>query len=729
MRGHSSPYVFLMAFSCVFTCVFNCASAARAAPTASSTPPASCANRADVDLFWTQLDALCDQPEAIARAQTSTTPAIAAAADQLAAHCATSPDGSAPALAAEAPRERLARIASVARAGGVPLPGPPAPGPLPRRDTLEDLLLRQLGPARPWQGGLALDLLTAELRDAICSPALAAHLPHTCAATPLDRPALPALEGALLRDALDLFGAATSEALQRVEPERRQALLLARALLTAARSGGDLVDVSRALALLARSDGAPALLARPAGAPDGAGACPTPEPGRPLSVVAHVLHRLSLEAAHLARDDGAHGERVTARALREAQLRAADHIPSPEDLEVTRALLRAVLEAHRLRMHLTPGDRAALRALAEAEGRALLHAYRAIWGTPPPLPPDVEAALAAFAAGELDAALHAALSLTSSTPETRAAIERAVQAIRRAAHARDEAEVRRILRRLVSPLGPWSEGVLFDVNLGALSLTRADRSRFAGDLTLGYQGSSWGVAFLGALSAYDYQSDTLLSETERISGELDLWYAAKGPLRVEGRVSAAFATFGTSRVDYAGRDLGALDTEDSGMFRSALLAGLRDERSPTAAWGAWIGAGLQVEDYGSVSSDALGGNFATLDHTTTTTLLLEARLRAQLALIERLLVLRARADVKRYGITRDSLGVALTAGDFVVAHSAAAHTQTEIVTRGFLDLEALRFGGFVPALSGGVDLFWLRGVESRSTVVPVFGAGVRRVVF
>src|SRR5690606_18001329 len=149
------------------------------------------------------------------------------------------------------------------RRPSAPSAPPPAPGPRPRSDTLEDLLLRQLGPARPWQGGLALDLLTAELRDAICSPALAAHLPHTCAATPLDRPALPALEGALLRDALDLFGAATSEALQRVEPERRQALLLARALLTAARSGGDLVDVSRALALLARSDGAPALLARP----------------------------------------------------------------------------------------------------------------------------------------------------------------------------------------------------------------------------------------------------------------------------------------------------------------------------------------------------------------------------------------------------------------------------------------------------------------------------------
>ena len=57
--------------------------------------------------------------------------------------------------------------------------------------------------------------------------------------------------------------------------------------------------------------------------------------------------------------------------------------------------------------------------------------------------------------------------------------------------------------------------------------------------------------------------------------------------------------------------------------------------------------------------------------------------------------------------------------------------QFELVSRLFFDFEALRFGGFVPAVHAGFDLFYLSlpGEAARVAPVWVFGAGVRRVAF
>ena len=64
------------------------------------------------------------------------------------------------------------------------------------------------------------------------------------------------------------------------------------------------------------------------------------------------------------------------------------------------------------------------------------------------------------------------------------------------------------------------------------------------------------------------------------------------------------------------------------------------------------------------------------------------------------------------------------------ANPAESATQTEVKARIFLDADIARAFGFVPSLNTGFDYFQLDATSgSRSTLVPVFGAGIRRDVF
>jgi hypothetical protein len=56
--------------------------------------------------------------------------------------------------------------------------------------------------------------------------------------------------------------------------------------------------------------------------------------------------------------------------------------------------------------------------------------------------------------------------------------------------------------------------------------------------------------------------------------------------------------------------------------------------------------------------------------------------------------------------------------------------QLELSTRLGLDLEALRFGSFVPGLTGGADVVSRSGDGASATsLVPAIGAGIRSEAF
>src|SRR5690606_27203466 len=112
-------------------------------------------------------------------------------------------------------------------------------------------------------------------------------------------------------------------------------------------------------------------------------------------------------------------------------------------------------------------------------------------------------------------------------------------------------------------------------------------------------------------------------------------------------------------------------------------------------------------------------------------LVLEGRLRAQLAVWPRYVALRIRGDGTRYSVSRQSETLLFTAGGNSVIQTSDTSVVTEIHGRAFLDAEVARFFGFVPGLFGGLDYL---SVDSSSdgvvsAVTPVFGAGVRQVSF
>lgn len=107
----------------------------------------------------------------------------------------------------------------------------------------------------------------------------------------------------------------------------------------------------------------------------------------------------------------------------------------------------------------------------------------------------------------------------------------------------------------------------------------------------------------------------------------------------------------------------------------------------------------------------------------------EARLRVQVQIIPKWAVGRLRFDARYLRLSRLQRSLFAGPGAVDIGTSASRGHQVEAISRMFLDFEALRFGGFVPTLHGGLDTFHLRlPNESPSTaLVWLFGVGVRRI--
>lgn len=294
--------------------------------------------------------------------------------------------------------------------------------------------------------------------------------------------------------------------------------------------------------------------------------------------------------------------------------------------------------------------------------------------------------------------------------------------------ARDEGSAKRILARALLPLGPWSENILTDINLGTVSLSDRGYS-FAGDLLLGYQTSDFGVDVRGAVYEYDISKERRIIQISQRELQLEGWLnIGSEKFSVETRAEGKFAYFDSTRISAVPGETLFFD-ETSYMGRGVGLLGLRAQPSMRFAGGLWLGAGFQYEDYSPLQT--LSSTSVSFADETNTALIMEARFRMQWALWPQYLVARLRADGVRYEMARQNQTSLVSAGAVQSSEQSESATTLEAHARGYLDAELARFWGFVPGLYAGFDYLSIDSSSqgTLSSFAPVFGAGIRRVSF
>jgi hypothetical protein len=196
-------------------------------------------------------------------------------------------------------------------------------------------------------------------------------------------------------------------------------------------------------------------------------------------------------------------------------------------------------------------------------------------------------------------------------------------------------------------------------------------------------------------------------------------------VRLEPRFSGGVVYYGTLADDTT--TTVALQTNQDSIFGRAVGSlGARVQPGSRVALYASLGAGGQYEDYYRVVQTSLGEQGTVFD--AATTVRFEARVRAQVAVVPRILSFRARADLNAFDMRRSDQAVTSSLGKVTQAEQGVTEiAQVEIFARGFIDADVARFFGFVPAVHGGANVFMLSsGGASTSTIVPVLGVGIRR---
>jgi hypothetical protein len=103
----------------------------------------------------------------------------------------------------------------------------------------------------------------------------------------------------------------------------------------------------------------------------------------------------------------------------------------------------------------------------------------------------------------------------------------------------------------------------------------------------------------------------------------------------------------------------------------------------------------------------------------------EVRLRLLWSAWPEVLSLRGRGDLSVQSLTRNDL-VAPPAGAPTGTPSGEPVTQLDLRVRGLVDVEALRFFGFLPSLHVGLNY---ERVDTAAHLSPVLGLGLRRATF
>lgn len=349
------------------------------------------------------------------------------------------------------------------------------------------------------------------------------------------------------------------------------------------------------------------------------------------------------------------------------------------------------------------------------------------------VPPGARAALRAVAYRDLSGAVHQVFVIPRQLglPAVPSYLLRPVARFVRVATTRDQSSLREVMQDMLLPFGPWTEPILFDLNVGAFDLGSGN-TRLAGDVGLGYDGFAWGVVARGQAGYYDLRSDDgrLVSETTKRGGGADAWatFELSKIWLLEVRGGAA------ARIDESDArtiaDEVELTTTESRFYRATGLLGLRYEPGFTGAAGLWLGGGVQRQEYQPfvkrvdvATKERLG---STLSRTTDHRVMGRGRFRMQYALVPLWLVLRSRANLFIYDIRTASFSVDIGTSTWTLDKANAKATQVELETRLFLDFERLRFFEFVPSMWVGLDHVRRDdGATVLSTTIPAYGAGLR----
>jgi hypothetical protein len=395
------------------------------------------------------------------------------------------------------------------------------------------------------------------------------------------------------------------------------------------------------------------------------------------------------------------------------------------------ANIRQALGAQR-ELARAPDRATALSMLGQVFAQTAVSAVSVVVGQTLGVPPELRLLVDAVLGAKPGTAWTLAVSMLRQTglddPLPSAASE-AIDCACRLADVRSEQQLRTKLVSCLAPI-PWAEPWLLDVNLGALKAEQDDL-RFAGDLTVGYNGDVWGMVGWGLVKAYRFQaSEWAWSVTQNYEAALDGWGLVEldDTWKLELRGSARGSFYNTT-IDSQVRSLYQDLDETSWMFRALASPGIRCQPGLRFAVGLWTGLGVQMETYSR--SDVRSRADQAYVQETTPSLILDGRLRMQVQLLPLVVATRARLDVRQVRIRRESLSFVVAPGAISQGVAVKESTQTELVARWYLDAEAARFGGFVPGAYVGLDYVSLSasGEPTYSAVVPAFGAGIRRDVF
>lgn len=266
---------------------------------------------------------------------------------------------------------------------------------------------------------------------------------------------------------------------------------------------------------------------------------------------------------------------------------------------------------------------------------------------------------------------------------------------------------------------PW----FFAVNAGVPSLQSGNLSG-VGSAEVGYLMKNLGFEASGRLSAYDFQNKDIRTDNQAAQGKGEAWWVSGTPdedVRFEIRAAGGGAYYDTTyKVRRSSSLPQNLDDETSWMGRGSLLVGLVVQPSSSFNLSFRGGAGGQYESYNAVSTTATN----VIDDSDTFSFQANGRFRMRWSFIPEAASLRLWADGSYFTLRRSTFVLA-TSG--AVTTGSEEFTQIEVVSRMFIDLDAVAFYGIVPGVFGGLDYFALSSNSGdTSTLVPVGGAALIR---
>ncbi len=270
---------------------------------------------------------------------------------------------------------------------------------------------------------------------------------------------------------------------------------------------------------------------------------------------------------------------------------------------------------------------------------------------------------------------------------------------------------------------PW----VFDLNGGVPSADFAEQKVVA-DASVGYATREIGVIGRGWVDTYNIDDSQTHNDYTHAGGSIEGWWLSGGAtaqLRVELRVAGAFDYYDTTT--YPRQDaLSNFYDFDSRMGRGTAFVGLRyGAPVDRASLALLVGGGMQYEDPDTTqSTGALTIGLASQQNTSAQA---AARLLVRWHIVPKIIGVRLRGHSVYFSITREELDASVGGGTVTTSSTVDQQQQIEVHGRLFLDADVASFGGFIPAVFGGLDYIGIQGTSTTtSATLPIIGAGITR---